>query len=100
MRKRISRTLVGNKSDLGRDREVLVKQGEELASNWNALFYETSAKTGNGINEIFKNIAEKVALQNFKRWSEKSNSISPIEESRAFNISDIPVSHKYKHKCC
>ena len=45
-------------------------------------------------------IAEKVALQNFKRWSEKSNSISPIEESRAFNISDIPVSHKYKHKCC
>lgn len=51
--------LVGNKLDLADDgqREIGVKDGESLKNEIGALsYYETSAKEGTGIQEVFKDI--------------------------------------------
>ena len=52
--------LVGNKSDLEDKRQVSTEEGQELAEKYGIPFYETSAKTGTNINEIFFNSAEEI----------------------------------------
>ncbi|UCD02087.1 MAG: GTP-binding protein [Promethearchaeota archaeon] len=60
----ISLILVGNKIDLKEDRVVSTEQGEELAQKLNLSYIETSAKTGENINDAFKMLA----LQIIKRF--------------------------------
>jgi small GTP-binding protein len=60
----ISLILVGNKIDLENDRVVSTEQGEELAQKLNLSYIETSAKTGENINDAFKMLA----LQMIKRY--------------------------------
>jgi small GTP-binding protein len=51
--------VVGNKTDLAEDRVVPTATGEEIASRLHAVHYrETSAETGVGIDELFREIAE------------------------------------------
>lgn len=45
--------LVGNKVDLADKREVSSEEGEEYATSNGLLFSETSAKTGENVNEMF-----------------------------------------------
>lgn len=49
--------LVGNKSDLP-NRQVTQEQGEAVAQEIKALYRETSAVTGKGINEVFEDACE------------------------------------------
>jgi len=55
--------LLGNKSDLNDNREIMEKIGEEKAKELNISFFETSALNGKNIdvafNELLKNIFEK-----------------------------------------
>ena len=43
---------VGNKSDKQYKRVVSHEKGQELAESYNIKFFETSAKMGNGVNEV------------------------------------------------
>jgi small GTP-binding protein len=52
--------VVGNKSDLDGQRSVTTKRGEGIAAELDACFSEVSAKTGNGIDELFIRVAEEV----------------------------------------
>ena len=45
--------LIGNKLDLEDKREVSYDEGKNFAEENNLLFFETSAKEGNNIEEIF-----------------------------------------------
>ena len=45
--------LIGNKLDLENKREVSYEEGKNFAEENNLLFFETSAKEGNNIQEIF-----------------------------------------------
>ena len=40
------------------EEEVTIKEGKELAEKIGAIFQNTSAKTGKGVNELFDKIAE------------------------------------------
>lgn len=60
----ISLILVGNKIDLENERVISTDQGEELAQKLNLSYIETSAKTGENINDAFKMLA----LQMIKRF--------------------------------
>jgi small GTP-binding protein len=56
-------TLVGNKNDLISQRKVTFEEGFEFAKKNNCLFFETSARNGTGINDIFEKTAELVHLK-------------------------------------
>jgi len=52
--------LIGNKMDLGSKRQISLEEGKKLASEIRALdFFETSAKTGTGIENAFHQLAIK-----------------------------------------
>jgi len=55
----IKLVVIGNKIDLESERVIAKSAGEEFAKKLGAVYYgETSAESGDGINEVFKFIAE------------------------------------------
>ena len=50
--------VVGNKNDLVEERTVESEQAELYAKEIGAFYYEVSAKTGFGIEELFNRVAE------------------------------------------
>ena len=58
--KTISIILIGNKIDLEDKRIVSYDEGNEFAIKNGIIFMETSAKTGEGVEEIFKKSAEEI----------------------------------------
>jgi Ras-related protein Rab-5C len=49
--------LVGNKADLEENRDVTLDEGQEKATGMHAVFSEVSAKTGDGVDELFVTVA-------------------------------------------
>ena len=52
--------LVGNKKDLEKKRIISEKDGLEIATKNKFFFYETSAKTGENVNQIFQYLFEQI----------------------------------------
>ena len=59
--KTIFMVLVGNKCDLEDKRQVSYEEGKELADKNDLLFFESSAKDGINVDEIFENSAKEIA---------------------------------------
>merc|ERR1719156_16625 len=55
--------LAGNKCDLDLKRKVASEEARNYADENSLLFFETSAKTGQNINETFRAIAEKLPAE-------------------------------------
>lgn len=53
--------IVGNKTDLVEQRRVPREFGELLARHYNTEYYETSAKTGEGVERAFYALLRKIA---------------------------------------
>lgn len=60
--KDVIKCIVGNKTDREFNRVVSLDQGQTYAENKNSLFFETSAKQGRGVEEIFDKVIEKVSF--------------------------------------
>jgi len=52
----VPRVLVGNKTDLIYDRVITTEEGQALAQKWGCVFYETSARHNENIDNIFTSI--------------------------------------------
>lgn len=55
--------IVGNKKDLQDLRTVSKKEGKQLAQKFNAQYFEASAKTGAGVEEIFRKAVKMGIMQ-------------------------------------
>ncbi|MHA1836168.1 MAG: Rab family GTPase [Candidatus Odinarchaeia archaeon] len=53
----IPKIIIGNKLDLVNMRMVKKEDGIKLAQQYNSMYLETSAKTGEGVDEAFKKLA-------------------------------------------
>ena len=60
----ISRVLVGNKKDLQELRQVSYDEGKAVADKNGMLFFETSAKTGEFVDEVFVGITKEITAKN------------------------------------
>jgi small GTP-binding protein len=52
--------LVGNKMDLGDKRVIEIAQGQAFADEHGLVFFETSAKSGDNVSQVFTTLAKKL----------------------------------------
>lgn len=71
--------LVGNKIDIEDKREVTTEKGRELANQFQADFFETSALKKINIDESFFHIVKKI------RFNKSENTFSPEMDSKNFS---------------
>ncbi|CCF60249.1 hypothetical protein KAFR_0J01850 [Kazachstania africana CBS 2517] len=78
--------LVGNKVDIiendESERKVAREEGERLAEEEGLIFFETSAKTAENVNDVFLNIGEKIPLKN----DNSSPNDTTITEDQRINL--------------
>lgn len=54
--------VVGNKSDLLDRRMVSVEEGKAMAEKWGGSYMETSAKTCDGLDDVFMGVVKKILM--------------------------------------
>ena len=101
--------LIGNKSDLNESREVSYEEGLKLTEKNKMLFFETSAKNGVNIENIFKKSVENIS-NNIKEGkydlTDDACGIKICKSEKNINIeefdyeSTIPKKVTKKKKCC
>ena len=69
--------LVGNKIDLEEEIEVPTQDGVDKAKEMGLLFVETSAKTNQGITELFESLVD-VIVEDNEDGEEGDNPIRPV----------------------
>lgn len=96
--------LVGNKNDLSENREVSIEEGQKFYEDHKLnLFIETSAKSGENVQELFKKAA--IALNKdhllYKEMASKESSIKiPTLENEINNFEKDEEETLRKRKCC
>ena len=104
--KTIYMILVGNKSDLEEGRQVTFEEGQELADKFGINFYETSAKTGKNVEEIFENSAKEIANKIQQGYYDLENEACGIrtginnKKNDIHQINSEIKNSKKKKKCC
>ncbi|CCH43933.1 Ras-related protein [Wickerhamomyces ciferrii] len=83
--------LAGNKVDLESQRQVPKEIAETFASEEGLLFFEVSAKSGEGIKEIFTKIAEKLPLESQLKPNRLQNKGVDLQR---------PSTNNQKNSCC
>lgn len=87
----MQKIVVGNKCDLESERQVSTEQGNNYAEKCGALMYiETSARTGIGVEDLFRRIASGQGLT-----PQESN-----KENRLVETNTEPSTKKTAKQCC
>ena len=101
--------LVGNKVDLNNKRKISKEEGQNLATEYGMDFYESSALTGENINDIFEGICQKVNQQIDEGkidLNDPSNGISisevegNIKINKNLNAKNTNIAQTHKKSCC
>nr|AVV26998.1 Rheb1 [Eukaryota sp.] len=56
----VPRVLVGNKTDMKKERQVTTEEGQALADSWGCPFVECSAKKNENVVEIFRKLMSEI----------------------------------------
>ncbi|KAL5277877.1 RAB21 family protein [Megaselia abdita] len=92
--------IVGNKTDLEKDRNVQTQEAEEYATSVGARYFETSAKLNEGIEDVFLDLsAAMINNQNEKDLSDPRNSTLRSSNRLIVDDSDEPPPPPAT-KCC
>ena len=95
--------IAANKSDDYLNQEVTMDEGKELAKSLDALFICTSAKLGNGIDDLFKLSGEKFLNPNkniAEIYMNKNELLEQMNKKKIEEIKKGNVKNKKKNKCC
>ena len=92
--------LIGNKIDLENKRDVSYDEGKEYAIKNGLIFMETSAKTGEGVEEIFKQSAEEIDQKIVENYYDLNSEICGIKKGKTNNINLNNEKTKDKKGCC
>lgn len=85
--------LIGNKSDLTENREVSIKEGEELAREYDIPFMETSAKDSMNVDLLFYTMATEMKEKAGIRTSQTT------EENSSYQLKGTSVEGDKKCNC-
>ena len=102
--KTVLMVLIGNKCDLEQSREVSTEEGQELSDKNGISFYETSAREGTNIKEIFQKTGEEI-YQNIKKGNYNLDDIECgiMSSSNEMDFSSVKLNKGKgikKKKCC
>ena len=90
--------IAGNKSDLEDRRQVEKEMVDDFCKQHNLKYFEISAKSGNGINEVFDYLIKQL-LSNNKLVSAPSVKEDPISRNNSVVLSSSIPKEKIKHNC-
>ena len=97
--------LCGNKTDLNNKRVISKEEGEKFAKDNNIAFGETSAKTGEGINELFNTILGNFCEVPMESKDNKEDDLDAVK-SQTIKLKELDkeeekvIEEKGKRKCC
>ena len=92
--------LVGNKIDLEDKRVLETKEAENFANEKGFLFYEVSAKTGQGIQELFENQIFPEMARKFKLGDEEEVNDGQNDNQKGVKLDSTNSDKKVKKKGC
>jgi len=85
--------IAGNKNDLYQNEEIKEEEVRKWANEINSIFYLTSAKNKNGIDELFNELGKKYIDKEFQ------NNLNVLGEKNNIKIMENNLNPK-KKKCC
>lgn len=77
--------MIGNKLDLEDQREIFAEEAKQLASVYKINYEEVSAKTGDNVQQLFKQIGEIIYKKHQQSKSHLSNTQVQPDESTLAN---------------
>ena len=99
--KSILMVLVGNKCDLEDNREVTEEEGRQFAEKNGMLFFETSAKTGKNVEELFKQSVKVIDQKIKENYYDLENDSCGIKKgNEEINVVLETNLEKDKKTCC
>ena len=85
--------LVGNKSDLEKEREVTKEEGEEFAKKYDLIFIETSAKNNDNVDKLFEYFTYKL-IQYYQKNKDKYIVNSPENLDSFSQFANLEIDNK------
>ena len=101
--KTILLVLIGNKVDLENEREVSYEEGANFAKKFDMFFFETSAKTGRNIDEVFIKSTNEIAKKICSGFYDLNNENCGIKQgfsTEAINLSSNVSNEQKQLSCC